>query len=109
MLAGLARDLTLAVFDALVVDWYLAEGNAREILEAFAAAYSSSPRVVISGLAQDQAGYKGPLADKWLVKPVEIHELVQAIGDLEMQKATRADMSSAVEQVREMLAKKKDR
>jgi DNA-binding response OmpR family regulator len=81
------RALRRQTYDAVVTDWRLGEGNGRAIVQA-ARANASVPVVVVSGYVSEAFQAAEPLADIYLEKPVDPHELVQILDTL---LRTRAD------------------
>ncbi len=69
------------VFDAVVTDWRLGDGNGRVVVQA-AKNTSSMPVVVVSGYVAEAFQAAEPLADLYLEKPVNPEELVTIVNEL---------------------------
>lgn len=68
-------------FDAVVTDWRLGDALGRSVVQV-AKAHSSVPVVVVSGFVSEAFQAAEPLADLYLEKPVNPHELVKVIEAL---------------------------
>jgi DNA-binding response OmpR family regulator len=75
------RELRQRTYDAVVTDWRLGEENGRAIVQA-ARKNTSVPVVVVSGYVAEAFQAAEPLADIYLEKPVDPHELVQILNTL---------------------------
>jgi DNA-binding response OmpR family regulator len=69
------------VYDAVVTDWRLGDGNGRGVLQA-AKSHSTMPVVVVSGYVAEAYQSAEPLADLYLEKPVNPEELVTIVNEL---------------------------
>jgi DNA-binding response OmpR family regulator len=69
------------VYDAVVTDWRLGDGNGREVVQA-AKSHSTVPVVVVSGYVAEAFQAPEPLADLYLEKPVNPEELVTIVNEL---------------------------
>lgn len=69
------------VYDAVVTDWRLGDGNGRTVVQA-AKNTSSVPVVVVSGYVAEAFQAAEPLADLYLEKPVNPEELVTIVNEL---------------------------
>lgn len=77
-----ALDLISAnVYDAVVTDWRLGDGNGRGVVLA-AKHQSTMPVVVVSGFVAEAYQAAEPLADLYLEKPVNPEELVTIVNEL---------------------------
>jgi DNA-binding response OmpR family regulator len=68
-------------FDAVVTDWRLGAESGRSIVQA-ARETARVPVVVVSGYVSEAFQAAEPLADLYLEKPVDPHELVQVLSTL---------------------------
>lgn len=68
-------------FDAVVTDWRLGDALGRSVVQV-AKAHSSVPVVVVSGYVSEAFQAAEPLADLYLEKPVNPHELVTVMEAL---------------------------
>ncbi len=69
------------VYDAVVTDWRLGDGNGRGVVQA-AKNLSTMPVVVVSGYVAEAYQAAEPLADLYLEKPVNPEELVTIVNEL---------------------------
>jgi DNA-binding response OmpR family regulator len=69
------------VYDAVVTDWRLGDGNGRGVVQA-AKNHSAMPVVVVSGFVAEAYQAAEPLADLYLEKPVNPEELVTIVNEL---------------------------
>jgi DNA-binding response OmpR family regulator len=69
------------VYDAVVTDWRLGDGNGRGVVQA-AKNHSTMPVVVVSGFVAEAYQAAEPLADLYLEKPVNPEELVTIVNEL---------------------------
>ena len=69
------------VYDAVVTDWRLGDGNGRAVVQA-AKSHSTMPVVVVSGHVAEAYQSAEPLADLYLEKPVNPEELVTIVNEL---------------------------
>ncbi|MGA3125667.1 MAG: response regulator [Candidatus Korobacteraceae bacterium] len=69
------------VYDAVVTDWRLGDGNGRGVVQA-AKNHSAMPVVVVSGFVEEAYQAAEPLADLYLEKPVNPEELVTIVNEL---------------------------
>ncbi len=69
------------VYDAVVTDWRLGDGNGRAVVQA-AKNHSTMPVVVVSGYVAEAYQSAEPLADLYLEKPVNPEELVTIVNEL---------------------------
>ena len=77
-------------YDAVVTDWRLGEASGRSIVQA-AKETSGVPVVVVSGYVSEAYQAARPLADLYLEKPVDPHELVQVLSTLLEARSSGAD------------------
>ena len=68
-------------YDAVVTDWRLGDANGRSVVLA-AKAHVTVPVVVVSGYVTEAFQAAEPLADLYLEKPVDPHELVMIVNEL---------------------------
>jgi DNA-binding response OmpR family regulator len=79
------------VYDAVVTDWRLGDGNGRAVVQA-AKLNSTMPVVVVSGYVAEAYQAAEPLADLYLEKPVNPEELVTIVNEL-LRATERASQS----------------
>ena len=75
------RKLEEGAFDAVVTDWRLGDDDGRSVVQA-AKAHLTVPVVVVSGFVTEAFQAAEPLADLYLEKPVDPHELVVIVNEL---------------------------
>jgi DNA-binding response OmpR family regulator len=75
------RALENRSFDAVVTDWRLGDGLGRTVVQS-AKIRPSVPVVVVSGYVSEAFQAAEPLADLYLEKPVNAHELVKVMEAL---------------------------
>jgi len=73
--------ISVNVYDAVVTDWRLGDGNGRGVVQA-AKNHSTMPVVVVSGFVAEAYQAAEPLADLYLEKPVNPEELVTIVNEL---------------------------
>lgn len=79
-------------FDAVVTDWRLGDALGRSVVLT-AKAHSSVPVIVVSGYVAEAFQAAEPLADLYLEKPVNPHELLKV---MEALLRTRTSSSASV-------------
>lgn len=75
------RELESQSFDAVVTDWRLGDALGRSVVQS-AKANAMVPVVVVSGYVSEAFQAAEPLADLYLEKPVNPHELVKVVEAL---------------------------
>lgn len=75
------HELEARSFDAVVTDWRLGDGLGRSVVQS-AKVHASVPVVVVSGFVSEAFQAAEPLADLYLEKPVNPHELVKVMEAL---------------------------
>lgn len=73
--------LDTETFDAVITDWRLGEESGRTIVQAVKAK-TNAPVLVVSGYVDEAFLAAKPLADIYLEKPVDAHELVRMLDTL---------------------------
>jgi DNA-binding NtrC family response regulator len=88
------RKLNRQSYDAVVTDWRLGGVSGRAIVQA-ARATPGVPVVVVSGYVAEAFQAAEPLADIYLEKPADAHELVQILKTLLNAKAVERQRSAS--------------